>query len=133
MVPQTPTTLRNTYRETLDLMIEARNYLAYTHTSERSAVDHDARLKMSCEAFRVTSRLAHVMAWVMAQRAVQNGELAVDEACATFGLAAEDVCFDDSLRDDEELPDGLRSLMDRSYRLYVRVSRLDDQVKRRLH
>lgn len=133
MTVQTPTTLRRTYQETLDLMVEARNYLAYKHARERSAVDRDARLKMSCEAFRVTSRLTQVMAWLMAQRAVQSGEMSREEACDDFGLTAGDVCLDDSLHADEELPDGLRSLMDRSYRLYVRVSRLDDQVRQRLH
>lgn len=130
MQGQSPTMLKQTYQETLDLMIEARNYLAYKGAGERRGMDQTSRLKMSCEAFRLTSRLTQVMAWVMAQRAVQAGEIALTEAVERFALDGEDVCLDASAEHDADLPDGLRRLMDRSHRLYARISRLDDMVRR---
>ena len=45
-------------------------------------------------------------------------------------LAGGDVCTDPSGPDNQELPAGLRSLLERSYKLYMRVARLDEQVRR---
>jgi regulator of CtrA degradation len=126
-----PTLLRNTYKETLDLMVEARNYLAYQGGRERPQMDELDRLKMSCEAFRVTSRLTQVMAWLMGQRAVQTGEISLADALERFPVEGDEVCLDDSGREDQALPHGLRSLLDRSHQLYRRVSRLDEMVRRR--
>lgn len=125
---------RRTYDETLNLMIEARNYLAYRQPQERRRVGSMVSLRMSCEAFRITSRLTQVMAWLMIQRAAENGEVSFEEACSEdYRLSGEAVCLDDSAAEDEELPPALRSLLDRSHRLYLRVSRLDGMVRDRLH
>lgn len=122
---------KRSYDETLDLMIEARNYMAHRAPHDRRELACIDRLKVSCEAFRVTSRLTQVMAWLMAQRAVEEGELTMEEACEQFGLSGHDVCLDESHRDDQTLPRGLRSLLDRSRQLYVRIARLDEMVRRR--
>lgn len=126
---------RHTYDETMGLMVEARNYMAYVERRERERAGLATGLRMSCEAMRVTSRLTQVMAWLMMQRAVHEGEVSVDEALDENNrLAGEDICLDESFNRDEALPGGLRSLMDRSYRLYVRVARLEEQMlSRRLH
>jgi len=131
--PQTPSPalLKKTYGETLDLIVEARNYMAYKALTERRRMDRLQSLKLSCEAFRVTSRLTQVMSWLMAQRAVQDGEISLDEAIEKFRLEAEDVCLDDSGHDDDGLPEGFRSLQHRSHRLYQRISRLDRMVRDR--
>lgn len=118
-------TLATTYRETLDLMIQARNYLTYVHGRERRQAGDDARLTMSVEALRVTSRLTQVMAWLMARRAVQSGEMTPAQARDEFWLSAQGVCLDTAHHDDAALPQGLRELMGRSHHLYVRISRLD--------
>lgn len=133
MPQNAPSLLKSTYRETLDLMVETRNYLAYNGRAERVGLDQLDRLKTSCEAFRVTSRLTQVMAWLMAQRAVQAGEISLDEAITQFALNADDVCLDESLHSDEAIPRGLRSLMDRSHQLYCRISRLEEMVRQRMN
>jgi regulator of CtrA degradation len=69
------------------------------------------------------------MAWLMTQRAVVNGEISAEEACREkYRLSGRDVCLDNAANDDETLPAGLRSLLDRSLRLYERVSRLEQMV-----
>lgn len=126
--------IKRTFDETLSLMVEARNYLAYKEPAERPALETQTRLMVSCEAFRVTSRLTQVMAWLMWQRAILNGEIEVSEAFAEdHRLNGEEICLDDSGSSDERLPQGLRSLLERSHRLYCRVARLDEMVRRRLH
>ncbi|MBC7906941.1 MAG: DUF1465 family protein, partial [Rhodospirillaceae bacterium] len=59
---QAPAYFRRTYDETLDLMVEARNYMAYAQWRQRERAELTAGLRMSCEAMRVTSRLTQVMA-----------------------------------------------------------------------
>jgi len=131
---QQPAYFSRTYDETLDLMIEARNYMAYVERRERTRVGGMAGLRMSCEAMRVTSRLTQVMAWLMMQRAVHEGEVEQELALSEPNrLSGGDVCLDDSFSGDEALPNGLRSLLDRSLSLYQRVARLEAQMMTRLN
>jgi regulator of CtrA degradation len=133
-MPQ-PAFFRRTYDETMILMVEARNYLAYSERRERERVGGMVGLRMSCEAMRVTSRLTQVMAWLMLQRAVHEGEVEVEDTLRDeCRLSGAEVCLDETFSGDETLPNHLRSLMDRSYRLYVRVARLEEMlVQRVLH
>ena len=118
-----------TYDETMDLMVEARNYLVHSERAERNRQDSLVGLRISCEAMRVTSRLTQVMAWLMMQRAVQEGEITSDQALAENNrLSAGDVCLDVSHGEDMQIPVGLRSLLSRSFRLYLRVSRIERQI-----
>ncbi|CAA7626345.1 DUF1465 family protein [Magnetospirillum sp. SS-4] len=130
---QPPVYFSRTYDETLDLMVEARNYLAWSDRMPRRHPDGLASLRMCCEAMRVTSRLAQVMAWLLAQRAVHEGEITQEQALSDqWRLSGGEICLDESFGEDSALPNGLRSLMDRSYRLYVRVARLEEMMMRRV-
>jgi len=126
---QKPAFFSRTYDETFDLMVEARNYLEHFDRRDRERAGVVAGLRLSCEAMRVTSRLTQVMAWLMMQRAVHQGEITSDEAMAEDNrLAAADVCLDESFAEDQTIPGGLRSLLDRSLRLYVRVAHIEAQM-----
>jgi len=121
-----------TYDETMALLIEARNYVAYHEAFDQRSLTPNVRLQMSYESLRVTSRLTQVMAWLLAQKAVHAGELTYQQlASEQYALSGGHICFDPSGPDNLELPNGLRSLLDRSHRLYLRVSRLDEQVRER--
>ena len=130
---QQPIVFTRTYDETLNMIVEARNYMAYMEPRARRYTGGIPDLKISCEALRVTSRLTQVMAWLMLQRAVQYGEIELAEACSESNrLAGRDVCLDTTADSDHSLPVGLRSLLERSYRLYQRVSRLEEMVLTRV-
>ncbi|MDO8608609.1 MAG: DUF1465 family protein [Phaeospirillum sp.] len=130
---QPPAFFRRTYDETMDLMVEARNYMSYVERRERERAGAFAGLRMSCEAMRVTSRLTQVMAWLLMQRAVHEGELSVEQTLAdSCRISGADVCLDESHSSDEALPNGLRSLLDRSHRLYVRITRLEQMMAQRV-
>jgi regulator of CtrA degradation len=118
-----------TYDETLNMIVEARNYMTHVEPRVSRRRRGHPDLRFSCEALRVTSRLTQVMAWLMLQRAVLYGEISAEEACLECNrLSGRDVClYTDSIEDDS-LPAGLRSLLERSYRLYQRVSRLEEMV-----
>jgi regulator of CtrA degradation len=154
-----------TYDEAFDLLVEARNYMAYhrslpgasggsypaghppgrprlvggdtaLHSTGPSALPPDdagRRLRNSCESMRITCRLTQVMAWLLAQRAVFAGEIEFDlEVAEFYALSAEGVCLENPLEDMEDIPGGLRSLLERSYQLYVRIKRLDEMSRRHL-
>ena len=120
-----------TYDETMNLLIEARNYAAYHHEIANCPLPPDMRFQVNCEALRVTSRLLQVMAWLLAQRAVHDGELTPERGASDeFALSGGAICSDASGPENEALPNGLRGLLSRSHSLYLRVSRLEDQVRR---
>jgi regulator of CtrA degradation len=132
---QPPAFFHRTYDEAMTLMVEARNYMSYVERRDRERAGVFVGLRMSCEAMRVTSRLTQVMAWLLTQKAVHEGEMSVEQSLAEASrLSAADVCLDETYSRDETLPNGLRSLMDRSRRLYVRITRLEQMmVERVLH
>ena len=123
--------IRRTYDETMRLLIEARNYATYRNTTEHG-VPTTVALRATCESFRVTARLSHVMAWALARMAVHAGELTPAQ-CTLFTLSVAGACAQPSGPEDESLPQGLRSLLDRSHRLYLRVTRLDQQMQHGEH
>lgn len=118
------------YDETMGLLIEARNYIAYQEAVDHRKLPPHVRLQISYESMRVTSRLTQVMAWLLAQKAVHAGEMSREQAASDeFALSGGEICSDPSGPDNEDLPAGLRSLLERSHKLYMRVARLDEMVR----
>ena len=122
--------LSKTTDETLALLVQAREYMRHAAPAEQPGLLPTERLQISCEAMRVTARLSHVMAWLLAQKAVQAGEISPIAAAAAYRLSEDDVCLLEGGDVPVALPDGLRALLDKSRALYVRVTRLDTLVQR---
>ena len=68
------------YVEAMLLADEARAYFDEEGRAEREALDPLIRVSFSCESLKVTTRLMHVIAWLLTQRAVQAGEMAARDA-----------------------------------------------------
>jgi regulator of CtrA degradation len=123
--------LHKTLDETLALLVRARDYMSYAAPSNRPGLLPAERLQISCEAMRVTARLSHIMAWLLAQKAVQAGEISPTMAAAAYSLSEDDMgLLEGSAGASAALPEGLRDLLDGSRALYVRVTRLDALVRR---
>ena len=89
------------------------------------------RLTYDCETLRLSTRLTQIMAWLFAQRAAHEGEIPAEElAGEKYRLGGDDICVDNDPDTLEALPVELRGLMDRSYKLYQRIARLDEMVRR---
>ncbi|WP_120498738.1 DUF1465 family protein [Kiloniella sp. EL199] len=124
------TYLDSTYQEALSLTKEARDYLADRARHRHLWLKPEDRLQICCESMRLTARLTQVMAWLLVQRAVLDGEISMDEARNPDNrISGQNVC---EILD--ELPDGadprMADLMGRSHQLYTRVVRLDSQLDR---
>jgi len=120
-----------TYGEAMDLLVEAREYLAHREPIDRETLAPLQRLRFCCETMRLTARLTQIMAWLLAQRAVFAGEMSQRDALADHGALADvAICMaEDTV---PTMPQRLASLLDRSRRLYVRVARLDELARRQI-
>lgn len=120
--------------EAFDLLVEARNYIVTLrlqgNDGSRKNTDY---LDVTLETMRLTTRLTQVMAWILAQKAVQNEELTPEEgASKNYKLSGQSICLDQSAAAGAHIPPYLRDLLQRSYDLYCRVSRLEEQICERM-
>ncbi len=120
-----------TYDETMSLLLASRDYLASAQPADATGLKPIDRLRVNCEAMRLTTRLTQIMAWLLAQRAVYEGEMTrADAASDEFRLSADRVCMAEADPAAGMLPARLNELLDQSRRLYIRVARLDDLARR---
>jgi regulator of CtrA degradation len=123
------TFIDRTFDDAYALMIEARNYIAYAQPLEPAPSEPTLRLQISYETMRVTARLIGAMAWLLTEKAVRCGEISREQSSGdAYGSPPGQSCLDPSGPENEALPRGLRSLLDRSHRLYLRVDRLRTQT-----
>lgn len=119
------------YEETLGLLMSARHYCAAVQPGERLKDERTERIQLNCEAMRLTTRLAQVMAWLLAQRAVDTGEMTAAQARQPkYRLAAHEICLFDSTERVRAMSPKLGDLMARSLELFERVARLDAEFDR---
>ena len=111
------------YSEAMLLADEARTYFDEAGRVEREALDPLIRVSFSCESLKVTTRLMHVIAWLLTQRAVEAGEMAPHEALdPSRRLGPAPVSETDAI---ETMPAAARGLIEASTELYRRVALLD--------
>ena len=111
------------YVEAMVLADEARSYFDRHGRDERMALDPLVRVGFSCESLKVTTRLMHIIAWLLTQRAVEAGELSAAQAQMPSRRLGDAVESDPDLV--ETLPEGALHLIRASRDLFARVQRLD--------
>jgi regulator of CtrA degradation len=112
------------YTEAMLLADEARSYFDMTGRADRDSLDPIDRVGFSCESLKVTTRLMHVIAWLLTQRAVEAGELSPSQARRPARRLGEAPESDQALL--PRLPEGALALVSASRDLYARVRRLDE-------
>jgi len=127
------TLLDRTFDEGVALTLEARNYIAYHEQADRREYDLARCLHVGYQHTRVSARLIQVMTWLLAMKALLAGEISPDQfAAPQYAMTVTDECNSPSGPELVELPSGLRSLLERSHLLYLRIQRLDDMVRSKL-
>jgi regulator of CtrA degradation len=125
-----PRFFSKTYDETMSLLLASRDYLANAQPADARGLTPIERLRVNCEAMRLTTRLTQIMAWLLAQRAVFEGEISRTMAAGEeFRLSGDRICMAET-ESTTSLPDRLRELLEHSRRLYIRVARLDEMNRR---
>jgi regulator of CtrA degradation len=117
------------YVEAMVLADEARSYFDEAGRSERDALSGFDRVNFSCESLKITTRLMHIIAWLLVHRAVDAGEISAFEAAQPtrrLGGAA-----DSEGESITKLPDRARNIVEASRDLYARVQWLDQGLETR--
>ena len=114
------------YVEAMVMADEARAYFDSQGDLDRDSLEIMVRVSFSCESLKVTTRLMHVIAWLLTQRAFHNGELRgsdLNDARHQLGTTAKS---DPAVV--ARFPFAARALIDASQDLYDRVARLQNSV-----
>ena len=122
--------LEKLYRETTQLLNEARSYITFAE-STNDKLDTNVRLLVSYETLRVTARLSQVMTWLLTEKAVMAEEIPLDQARGDgFSIYGGDFCESETKPGDlEKIPAGLADLLNRTSLLYQRALRLEEMLK----
>ena len=120
----TPKLIDSLYVEAMVLADEARSYFDSCGRDDRLSLDPVDRVGFSCESLKVTTRLMHVIAWLLTQRAVAAGELTAAQAGEPDRRIGDAADTDEALL--PRLPDAASELIRSSEELYDRVRRLDE-------
>lgn len=111
------------YTEAMLLADEARHYFDEGGRAEREALPPLERVAFSCESLKVTTRLMHVIAWLLTQRALGAGELTMAEALEPTRRLGDAPDTDVAVL--AALPDQARAVIGSSIDLHRRVARID--------
>jgi regulator of CtrA degradation len=119
-----PRLVDSLYTEAMLLADEARAYFDDAGRDERATLEPFARVGFACESLKVTTRIMHIVAWLLTQRAIESGEIPTREGRRPerrLGHAQE---TDPLVL--ATLPPSAQRLINSSADLYARVKRLDD-------
>ncbi len=120
----TPRLIESLYTEAMVLADEARTYFDEAGREERGTLDPFVRVGFACESLKVTTRIMHIVAWLLTQRAVETGEIqpgSIRRPERRLGHAA-----DSDPEVVSQLPPSAQRLVNASTDLYARVKRLDE-------
>jgi len=120
----TPRLIDSLYTEAMLLADEARAYFDETGREERGTLEPFARVGFACEPLKVTTRIMHIVAWLLTQRAVESGEIAERDGRRPERRLGHASDSDPLVLD--QLPPAAKRLVTASADLYSRVSRLDE-------
>ena len=119
-------TFRNLFREGMGLVEETAAYLDGPGRADSRSLSRTSSLIYATESMRLTTRLMQLASWLLLQRAVNDGEMTQAQA----GQEKSKVRIDgpNTARSGpgwDEIPEALKSLVERSVRLQGRIRKLD--------
>jgi regulator of CtrA degradation len=112
------------YIEAMVLADEARAYFDLHSRDSRNQMTPLQRVGFSCESLKVTTRLMHIVAWLLTQRAIaENAPPVETQGPPKLGSVAPSE--NDTIA---QLPEEAQQLISASLELYARVKWLEDQL-----
>jgi regulator of CtrA degradation len=114
------------FHEGMNLVEEAAAYLDGVGREQAKALGRTDSLAYAAESMRLTTRLMQLASWLLLQRAVNEGELTLDQA-ASEKRKVKLSCQDQAAAPEvfARLPQDLRNLVCESLRLQARIIHLD--------
>ena len=112
------------YTEAMLLADEARSYFDDAGRDERQLLEPFARVGFACESLKVTTRIMHIVAWLLTQRAIESGEIANIEGRRPERRLGNAQDSDPAVVN--QLPPAAQRLINASAELYARIKRIDE-------
>src|SRR4051812_43223273 len=112
------------YTEAMLLADEARSYFDDAGRDERRTLEPFARVGFACESLKVTTRIMHIVAWLLTQRAIESGEIANIEGRRPERRLGNAQDSDPLVVN--QLPLAAQKLINSSSDLYARIKRIDE-------
>jgi regulator of CtrA degradation len=112
------------YTEAMLLADEARSYFDEAGRNERDMLDPMLRVTFACESLKVTTRIMHIVAWLLTQRAIESGEIPEKDGRRPerrLGHAKES-----ENQTVAAMPAAAQRLIGASSDLYARIKRIDE-------
>ncbi len=113
------------FREGMGLVEETANYLDGPGRQESKTLKPFVSLAYATESMRLTTRLTQMATWLLARRAVLNGETLPNTGGISDPLLLPPVTRTAGSKGYEELPARLKHLIEASYDLYAKIHRFD--------
>jgi regulator of CtrA degradation len=112
------------YTEAMLLADEARSYFDDAGRDERQTLEPFARVGFACESLKVTTRIMHIVAWLLTQRAIESGEIPLIEGRRPERRLGNAQDSDPAVVN--QLPGSAQRLINASADLYARIRRIDE-------
>ena len=117
------------FQDGMKLVEEVAAYLDGPGRQQSKALPRPLALAYAAESMRLTTRLMQIASWLLVQKAVNDGEIADDEAArgrqrlttGSQGIASQASQF-------AQLPEDLQEFTAQSLRVHARIVHLDAQV-----
>ena len=119
----TPRLIDSFYTEAMLLADEARSYFDDAGRDDRNTLEPFARVGFACESLKVTTRIMHIVAWLLTQRAIETGEIQRSDGRRPERRLGHAQDSDPAVV--AQLPPSAQRLINASADLYERVKRLD--------
>ena len=116
-----------TFQDGMELVEETAAYLDGLGRKESKLLSRNAALAYAGESMRLTTRLMQIASWLLVQRAVREGDMAVQEASQERYRVKSDSAREPA-EPGQDLPHGLLELLERSERLHERILHLDRRM-----
>ena len=121
---------KNVFREGMALVEEAAGYLEGPGRVEAKTLEPELSFAYATESMRLTTRLMQLASWLLIRRAVNEGEMTIEQAdeeehkvkLQAIGSLARAKGY-------EELPENMKDLVERSLHFYERILKLDRMIR----
>ncbi len=120
------------FQEGMALVEEASSYLDSSGREESKELDSDLSFAYATESMRLTTRLMQVASWLLIKRALNDGEMSIEQA------AAEEEKLNiynskpvQKVESFELLPEKLKALVVKSFSFHERMQRIDEMMRKK--
>ena len=120
------------FKEGMALVERTASYLDGQGRKEAKDLKSPLTLVYATESMRLTTRLLELASWLLIRRGVKDGELTAAEAEARRGrVKLQPIGRPSHVKHFDELPSGLRDLIEASMSLNERIMKLDQAINMR--